>query len=100
MAELVHADVFFFITTIAVIVVSLEFALVLLYVLIILNDVRVVSKKVRMASDELERDFEILRASVTSQSVRVKTIIRVLMDFIGRHLAKARSKKDKGRTSE
>ena len=57
MTEVVHADIFFFITSIATVLVTGGMLVALYFVIGILRDVRAVASKVRKASDELERDF-------------------------------------------
>lgn len=82
MSDLVHADIFFFITSISVIVLSLLVAVALFYVVKILRDIQAISAKIRKASDELEQDFESLRSAVKGEGVRVKTIFDLFLEFI------------------
>ena len=93
MDQLVHADIFFFITAIAVVIISIGLAIVLYFVIDIVLDVRAVVKKVRKASSELEQDFEVLRSSVKEEGVRVKTIVELVLAFIARQIPKGRKKK-------
>lgn len=95
-----HADIFFFITAIAVIILSAGAAVVLYYVIGILRDVQEIAKKVRKAGDELERDFEDLRATLKQEGVRTKTVFELLLSFIARQIPKARKKKAKLDASE
>lgn len=87
-----HADVFFFITALAVIVLSVGMAVVLYYVIGIVRDVRAVTEKVRSASNGLEQDFEELRAVLKKQGVRTKTVLELLLSFLMRKIPKARIK--------
>lgn len=98
--ELMHADVFFFITAIAVIVLSVGAAVVLYYVIGIVRDVRAITEKVRTASDGLERDFEDLRATLKKQGVRTRTVIELLLSFLMRKIPKARIKSVKKETEQ
>ena len=93
MSEIVHADIFFFITAIAVIVVGIGMAVTFFYIIFILRDVRAVVKKVRKASDELEKDFEDLRVNIKNEGVRVKTVFELVLAFIARQIPKKRGKK-------
>jgi hypothetical protein len=99
MTEIIHADIFFFITAIAVVVVSIGLLIALYYVIDILRDVRVVMKKVRKASDELEQDFEDLRANIKKEGVVVRTIFELAVRFITRQIPGLRMKKEKKETS-
>lgn len=96
MSEIVHADIFFFITAIAVVVISVGAAIALYYAIVILRDVKAVAKKVRKASDELEKDFEDLRVNIKDEGVRVKSVFDLALRFIARHIPKARAKRPGG----
>ena len=93
MTEIVHADIFFFITATAVIIIGLGMLIALYYVVLILRDVRAVAQKVRKASDELEQDFEIVRTEIKNGGLRVRTIFELVLGFIARQIPKARTKK-------
>jgi hypothetical protein len=82
MSDVLHANIFFFITAVSVVVVS-GFVVVLLYYCVgIARDVRAIAAKVRKASDELEQDFEALRAQVKTEGVKVRGIIDLLIGFV------------------
>ena len=51
MSELVHADIFFFITAVAVVLLSTIFAVALVYIIVILRDVRAIVARMRRASE-------------------------------------------------
>ena len=93
MTEVVHADIFFFITSVVVIVVGAGLAVATYFVIDILRDVRVVAKKVRKASDELEQDFEDLRSNIKSEGVRVRTVFEMVLGFMARQIPKAKIKR-------
>jgi cell division protein FtsL len=93
MTEVVHADIFFFITAIAVVLVTILFSIALVFAIFILRDIRAVTMKVRKASDELEQDFESLRLQMKNEGVRVKTIFELALGFLKRQIPRARSKK-------
>ncbi len=82
MAELMHADIFFFITSLAVIVISLLLSVFLYYAIHIARDIRAVTVKIRHASGELEQDFESVRASVKREGVRIKSFFTFLADTV------------------
>jgi len=68
-------------------------AVTFFYIIFILRDVRAVVKKVRKASDELEKDFEDLRVNIKNEGVRVKTVFELVLAFIARQIPKKRGKK-------
>jgi hypothetical protein len=93
MTEVVHADIFFFITAIVVLVVGVGAAIIACYVILILRDVRAMVRKVRKASDEIEEDFEALRATIKNEGMRVRSIVELLLGFLLRRASKPRAKK-------
>jgi len=64
MATLIHADIFFFVTTIAVVVVAILFVAIIIYVLAILNDLHYISGVVRKETNLLAEDLEDIRERV------------------------------------
>ena len=61
MEALVRSDIFFFITTIAVVAVAAGFIIVLIYIVKILRDVRYISRRLKEESDVIIEDVEALR---------------------------------------
>ena len=97
MTEVVHADIFFFITSVAIVLLTAGMLVALYFFIGILRDVRAVANKVRKASDELERDFEHLRFEVKSEGMRVKTVFDVFLGFLQRYMTRAASSAPKRR---
>ena len=93
MNEILHADIFFLITAIAVIVVGTGLSIALYYVIAILREFREVAKSVRKASDGLEEDFQDLRAGVKNEGRRVKTAFDLALGFIMRRFTRAKPRK-------
>lgn len=75
MNDVLHANIFFFITSVAVVAVTLMLLVVLWYVIEILREVRKVAKKISKASDGLERDIEYIRTEVKSNLGKVAGLI-------------------------
>ncbi len=67
MTELVHADVFFFITTLAVIVLSVFWAVFLYYAIGIARDIRAIVAEVRSASDTVASGVERVWSKVSGK---------------------------------
>ncbi len=63
------ADIFFFVTTIAVIFVSVALVVVLVYLIKILRDALYVSHKVKTESDEIIKDVEVFRGEIKKRSL-------------------------------
>ena len=93
MKELIHADVFFFVTTIVVVVLGAIVATLLVYAVSILADLKHISKKIKQGSDDVIEDFRILRERLKSEGFKLVT----LGGFFGKFFGK---KKKTGATKE
>lgn len=69
MDTLIHADIFFFVTTIAVVLIAALFIVVILYAVRILNDMRYISGVVRRETDLLAEDFEEAREKIKREGL-------------------------------
>ena len=85
MNTLLHADIFFFITAIAIVVITIVLCITGCYIILILRDARYVSQKLRHAVDELGEDFEILRDQVSQEGHKAKHLVKF---FLNRLLGK------------
>ncbi len=101
MSDILQANIFFFITAIAVLVLSGFVGVLLYYCIAIAKDVRAVMAKVRKASDDLEQDFETLRAQVKTEGVKLRGIVDLLMGFVTyRFGTRSRKKKAADKVAE
>ena len=71
MNEIAKSDIFFVITTIAVVVVSAVLIVALLYLIKILRDFKQVSGRVKEESDRISKDLSDLHIAVREQGARV-----------------------------
>lgn len=98
MDTLIHADIFFFVTTIAVVLIASLFTVVIIYIVRILNDLHYISSVVRKETDLLAEDIEEIREEVRREGVfgGIYTLISGLFNGLGkRSKAQAQSKKTK-----
>jgi len=63
---LIHADIFFFVTTIAVVILTVLLSVISWYVFKILQDIKHISAKAREAAETLEDGLKTLSGSVFS----------------------------------
>lgn len=84
MSEVIHADIFFFITAIAVVVVGGFLSVFLYHAIHIAKDVRHVAVKLRRASQSAERDFDDFRYNLRTEGTKIKTIADFLLAFLRR----------------
>jgi hypothetical protein len=101
MSEVVHADIFFFITSAAVILITIGILIALYYIVQIVRDVREIVARVRKASVEAERDFEALRATLHEEGVKSRALIDLVLGYFARLLRPLafRPKRDSARPS-
>ena len=90
MTTLIHADIFFFVTTIAVIVFTAVFVVAAFYFIKILKNVRDVSEAVKEETDLIREDIRIARQDIRREGFKLKSLISLLTSFSNK---KTRSKK-------
>lgn len=73
MEEFAKADIFFFVTAIAVVAVTVFVMAICIYVLRILSDAKHITKTVRKESDEIVSDVGAVRRMVERQGKRFST---------------------------
>ncbi len=89
MSNLVHADIFFFITSIAVMLLASIFAVALVYMVFIVRDVRAIVARIRRASESLEGDLDALRSQVKQEGYKARAMVDLVLGFVGRKISKA-----------
>lgn len=75
MDTLVHADIFFFVTTIAVIVVGAALTVALIYLAKVLSDIRKITGEVREETGLFRKDLGDLRNEVRRSGFRVQQFL-------------------------
>jgi len=88
MVELIHADIFFFITTISIVVVSVGLLIVLFFVIRILNNISSVSKRFREEGEEIITDLHLLRTDLKKGGSQFKHFFRFLKSFLPKTVEK------------
>ena len=81
MEELMKADIFFFITSIAVILVTVGVIIALNYIVRILRNVRDISERVDEGTKALSEDLTVLRGNLKTGGFAWKHIF----GFLGKH---------------
>ncbi len=99
MSDLVHADIFFFITSVAVVLLTVGVLVVLYYVVGIVRDLRAIVAKVRKAGEEVEQDFEALRANLHSEGAKGKALVDLVLGFATTKLTSWFKKRPKKKSS-
>lgn len=81
MDDFLKMDIFFGVTTVAVVVVSVLLALVLIRLLRILKTVDEVSEIVQEEAEEIRDDIREVRANVKAEAVKVGQVLSMLTGF-------------------
>lgn len=92
MDTLIHADIFFFVTTIAVIVITVALTVLIVYLVKVLRSVRKIADAVGEETALLRRDIGDLRNEVRARGARAGEAVDWFGKFFGA-TKKSRSKK-------
>lgn len=84
MTTLIHADVFFFVTAVAIIIFTAIAVIATLYIISILRDIKHISKRIRTESDEVLGDIKILRDHIYEEGFKVGMVTKLLSKFFRR----------------
>ncbi|MDO8430551.1 MAG: hypothetical protein Q7S72_00985 [Candidatus Taylorbacteria bacterium] len=82
MDSIIHADIFFFVTTIVAIVLGIIISIVLIYLAIILADIREISRIARRESEEIGQDIENIRSEVYDQLKKNSSVITSIVGIM------------------
>lgn len=94
MDTLIHADIFFFVTTIAVIVLTLLLIVVLIYLIMALRRIKTIAEQIRDETILFREDIHDLRASVQKEGFKLKSLFDFGYSFFKRRVGK-KSKNEK-----
>lgn len=81
METLIHADIFFFVSTISLVVITIGLAWALVYLIRILRNVRDISDKARVESDEIVSDLRSFRRAIKEEGLKWKSISALIRSF-------------------
>ncbi|MBI5817265.1 MAG: hypothetical protein HZB09_02455 [Candidatus Yonathbacteria bacterium] len=75
MTEFIKADVFFFVTTIAVVVLTVVAVVFMVYLIGVMRNVRDISDLAKVQSKNISDDISELRANIKRDGVRLKHLV-------------------------
>lgn len=93
METLAKSDIFFFITSVAVVLFTLIGLIVLFYVIRFARMAFLISKKIKAESDNISNDIAMIRAKVHEEGLGIRTMYRLFTGFFGNTLGKKRHEK-------
>ena len=91
MDTLIHADIFFFVTTIAVMVVAAAFTVVLIYLVKVLRDVKSITEQVREEAVLFREDVKDLRGEIRKDGFRIERLFAILRAMTKRKCTRSKS---------
>jgi len=83
MDELLQTNVFFLITSFAIIIFTAGFCALLYYLIPLARDARDIAAKVLTAAEEMEADFENFRSAAREEGAKSKALVDLALGFIG-----------------
>ncbi len=98
METLIHADIFFYVTTIAVVVLGVILAFCLFYILRILKDASDIAHKFRREADKVVADLDSVREHVKDR-VSISAVLGFLSGFL-RGTTKAKNARTRHKTEK
>jgi hypothetical protein len=91
MDTLIHADIFFFVTTIAVVIVAAALTIALIYLAKVLSDVKEITKQVKEETVLFREDVKGLRGDIQREGFRAERFLMFVKNLFKK--TKTRSKK-------
>jgi hypothetical protein len=93
--SLIHADVFFLISTIALVIISIGMGVALFYAIKILRNIKDVTDMLRDESQEIISDVKLLRKNLRDEGLKWKHVIDLVRNFFVRSGKTAENKVEK-----
>ena len=81
MDSLIKSDVFFFITTICIVLVTILFGVILIYLIRVLRNIDLLSKKIKEEGEEIINDAHNIRIDLKSGVKKASDLISVFSFF-------------------
>ena len=97
MNDILHANIFFFISSVATVLIALLILIILFYIARIMRDISEIVRKINKASNDIEKDFQDLRHEIKSEGAKVRSIVDVALGFALSRIEKRAPRKTKGR---
>lgn len=100
MNTIIHADIFFFITSIAVVIFAIGTIIVFYYLIRLMKHVEYIAEKIRLESDHVTEDIAAIRDRIRNGESKALSIMgRMFTFFIGKAVNKKRRAKSRDEDS-
>lgn len=80
MDSFLKSDIFFFITSVAVVIIAILLTVLIIYLIKVSRDIRYISQRAKTEADNIIEDVSQLRANIKEQGGKIKD----LAGFLGR----------------
>jgi hypothetical protein len=91
MNTLIHADIFFFVTTIFVVIIAIVMTIALIYLIKILHDVKTITKQVREETVLFREDIKDVRGTIRRDGFRVGQLFTLLKGIVKRKTSRSKA---------
>ncbi len=91
----IHADIFFFVTTILAIVLGVLLAIVLAYTIKILRDIDRFQKKVSQGTGEIIEDIKVIKNDIINEGGGLSYFAKLLFRTFGKTIRRVRRHRSK-----
>ncbi len=94
MDSLLKSDIFFVITSIAVVFLTILFAVILMYLIIIMKNVTALSKKIKEEGSEIIDDARVMRREIKSKAGKMSALLSLIPERIIRRYKNKKRNQD------
>ena len=95
MNTFIHADIFFFVTTIAVVVVAIALTVALVYLAKVLSDLKSITEQIREEAMLFREDIKDVRNEVRREGFRIERLLNIFRIITKRKSSRSKSSGDK-----
>ncbi len=85
MDTLIHADIFFIITSVSTVILVVLAIIAMIFIISILANVRYISKKLKVESDFLAEEMREFRRKIEISHTRIFPLFRLLQRIVSRY---------------
>lgn len=85
MEDILKQDIFFFITTVSVVVLTILLVIAAVYIIKIVKDIKFITRKAKDESELLSEDLKELRQNVRTEGAKMKHFAKFLTNIYKRH---------------
>ncbi|HUC01744.1 MAG TPA: hypothetical protein VMA75_02465 [Candidatus Paceibacterota bacterium] len=92
MDTLIHADIFFFVTTIVVVIVGIALTIALIYLAKVLSDIKDITRQVKEETVLFRNDIKDLRGDIKKEGFRMERFMIFIKNLFKKTSARSKKK--------